>query len=644
MSSSNNLQDYEVISIIGTGSFGQCFKVRNKLTRKIFVWKAIDYADFDEDKRQLLVSEIKVLKQLTHPNIVQYFNHIINKTTKSLYIIMECCEGGDLEALIRRCKTENCYVEEEFIWRVLYQLSKAIQGCHSFKNSLIILHRDIKPGNVFMDSDGNIKLGDFGLARILSTHNFAVTMVGTPFYMSPEVIKGKKYNRKSDIWSLGCLIYELCALKTPFTGKHMESLSKNITSGRFDRIPFMYSDDLQKIISFMLSVDHSYRPTIEVILHHPTVASNIVEIKSQFPQLISHKINRKISNFKSQPNFSSTRIGTDSTFDLRRELFQSTTTINKCYPIQNIRKSSSEGILDKCSTCKRHKDPTKDPNEITQDIFNEALRQRLIAIRQRESKLKQQEDNLVMREHNMRKREHQIRKTKSNKSESVKTVNVPKPLSHNNYDASTMSVEPNETIIATTTAKFDPRTIRPPKAFQRAVSFKSPLRGRENVVPSMIELARLNPSTVQDQKNAVTQPLGNDSKNSGLGSSNDLKKSSNDGKRKSIFNLLNLNHHKKSQEIKINEFVKSSVKPEPINKIVFQNIGSEENIPAKWTKENKQTAFKMLALMNAATSENELNTDRSLVNNVILKDNILRHDRKRQSMVLLKRSRDNILL
>ena len=111
------------------------------------------------------------------------------------------------------------------------------------------MHRDLKPGNIFLDEHQNVKLGDFGLARILNPGSvFAQTHVGTPYYMSPEQIQEKKYNDKTDIWSLGCIVYELCALRPPFRANNHFNLANTINSGKFERIPKIYSDELWVVI------------------------------------------------------------------------------------------------------------------------------------------------------------------------------------------------------------------------------------------------------------------------------------------------------------------------------------------------------------------------------------------------------------
>ncbi|KAI5730741.1 hypothetical protein M8J76_016910 [Diaphorina citri] len=257
------LSDYQVIHAIGSGSFGTCYKVRHKHTNKYFVWKVIDYGDMSEEKKKLLVSEVNVLSELDSEYIVKYHDRIIDPDITTLYIIMEYCAGGDLASLIKKCKRTEQYLDERFIWKVLYQLSKALQVCHSS----CILHRDIKPANVFLDENNNVKLGDFGLARILNMNeSHSYTLVGTPYYMSPEVIKGGKYDLKSDIWALGCLLYELCSLNPPFHGDSIKDL--------FHRIPIHYSEYLHHIVIFMLSKNNETRPNIETLLQHPLVVKH----------------------------------------------------------------------------------------------------------------------------------------------------------------------------------------------------------------------------------------------------------------------------------------------------------------------------------------------------------------------------------
>jgi NIMA (never in mitosis gene a)-related kinase len=209
----SKLEDYSVIGTIGSGSYGTCKRVRRKADGKILVWKELNYGDMTEDEKQMLVSEVNLLRELKHEHIVRYYDRIIDRRRSVLYLVMEYCEGGDLSTVIAKCRRDRKYLEEEFVWKVFFQLSLALKECHKRQERGAILHRDLKPANVFLDSQHNVKLGDFGLAKVLAHSNsFAKTFVGTPYYMSPEQISELAYNEKSDIWSLGCLLYELCTL------------------------------------------------------------------------------------------------------------------------------------------------------------------------------------------------------------------------------------------------------------------------------------------------------------------------------------------------------------------------------------------------------------------------------------------------
>jgi len=108
-------------------------------------------------------------------------------------------------------------LEESRIWRFFIEMSLGLRYLHSNK----ILHRDIKTANMFLGKDYKIKVGDLGVAKLLSqTQNMAFTVVGTPYYLSPELCEEKPYNHKSDIWSLGCVLYELCTYRHPFDAKN----------------------------------------------------------------------------------------------------------------------------------------------------------------------------------------------------------------------------------------------------------------------------------------------------------------------------------------------------------------------------------------------------------------------------------------
>ncbi|KAG8218041.1 kinase-like domain-containing protein [Butyriboletus roseoflavus] len=210
----------------------------------------------DRDRKQI-VAEVNILKDLDHEHIVRYHDRYVDRDAGILYILMEYCGGGDLSGVIKQAQKHNRPVPEDTIWSYFMQILLALQHCHHPPNHCSdldgkerrpqILHRDLKPDNVFLDENNSVKLGDFGLSKALPQASFANTYVGTPYYMSPELMQEKAYDSKSDIWSLGCLIYELCALKPPFhEAKTHAELSIFIRNGRIPPLPRGYSPDAVK--------------------------------------------------------------------------------------------------------------------------------------------------------------------------------------------------------------------------------------------------------------------------------------------------------------------------------------------------------------------------------------------------------------
>ena len=273
------MEKYEPISYIGKGNFGSIMKIKRKIDGKILVWKELNYGVMSEKDRNRIVQEVNILHELHHPNIVKYYDRILDKKNTKLFIIMEYCPGGDLSKLIKRNKKSNQYFSEDIIWKIFSQVCSALYACHTHKDGKI-LHRDIKPSNIFIDQENNIKLGDFGLSRVLNTEiSFAVSRVGTPYYMSPEQIDDIKYNEKSDIWSLGCFLYELTTLHPPFEAKTPLNLANKIKSGLVDCIPGFYSQKLCEIIKLLMSVDPNKRPNIKEIINIPEINLRIKEKK-----------------------------------------------------------------------------------------------------------------------------------------------------------------------------------------------------------------------------------------------------------------------------------------------------------------------------------------------------------------------------
>nr|OQO19193.1 hypothetical protein B0A51_13971 [Rachicladosporium sp. CCFEE 5018] len=276
--------DFEVLEKIGQGSFGVIRKVRKKTTGEILARKEISYRSMSQRERDQLHAEIKVLERLQHQNIVRYVSRHHIKSSNDLHLYMEYCSSGDLGGYIKKLTKSNRFADEDFVWSVFAQLVGALYRCHAGEDTpapgheadiqktniatalrrkdeqQIILHRDLKPENVFLTNGSTVKLGDFGLSKLISAHDFASTYVGTPFYMSPEICSSERYSGKSDIWSLGCIIYELCALEPPFNARSHLELIQKIRVGRTKPLPQHFSKELSQVISSCLRINPDERP------------------------------------------------------------------------------------------------------------------------------------------------------------------------------------------------------------------------------------------------------------------------------------------------------------------------------------------------------------------------------------------------
>ncbi|KAL1884222.1 hypothetical protein VTK73DRAFT_5358 [Phialemonium thermophilum] len=284
---------YDVLEKIGHGSFGIIRKVRRKADGMILCRKEISYLKMSQKEREQLHAEFQILSTLRHPNIVGYYHREHLKASQDLHLYMEYCGNGDLGRVIRDLAQKNQYAEESFVWSIFSQLVTALYRCHYGVDppevgktvlglgptarpkpptgGMTILHRDLKPENVFLGEDNSVKLGDFGLSKMIQSHDFASTYVGTPFYMSPEICAAEKYTLKSDIWSLGCIIYELCTREPPFNAKSHFQLVQKIKEGKIAPLPAIYSAELMAVIKDCLRVNPDRRPDTATLLNLPVV-------------------------------------------------------------------------------------------------------------------------------------------------------------------------------------------------------------------------------------------------------------------------------------------------------------------------------------------------------------------------------------
>eukprot|EP00292_Cryptomonas_paramecium_P009060 CAMPEP_0113693246 /NCGR_PEP_ID=MMETSP0038_2-20120614/19557_1 /TAXON_ID=2898 /ORGANISM="Cryptomonas paramecium" /LENGTH=257 /DNA_ID=CAMNT_0000615295 /DNA_START=175 /DNA_END=945 /DNA_ORIENTATION=+ /assembly_acc=CAM_ASM_000170 len=250
------MEDYEVIKLLGKGSFGSVYLVKKAADRSMHVMKKISIQDMPPKEKKATEQECKVLQRLRHPGIVCYEDSFIHKN-RQLCIVMAFCEGGDLATVIEKRRMRYFPEAEVLSW--LIQIGLALQYMHDER----ILHRDLKTQNIFLTRSNFIKLGDFGIAKVLEgTLEMAKTVIGTPYYMSPELFRNQAYSYKSDMWSLGCVLYEMVALRHAFEARDMNGLVQKIVRGAHGPIPPNASVDVRDLIKSLLSLNPRSRPSV----------------------------------------------------------------------------------------------------------------------------------------------------------------------------------------------------------------------------------------------------------------------------------------------------------------------------------------------------------------------------------------------
>ncbi|XP_034022854.1 serine/threonine-protein kinase Nek4 isoform X2 [Thalassophryne amazonica] len=263
------MNNYSFIRVVGKGSYGEVNLVKHKTERKQYVIKKLNLITSTRRERRAAEQEACLLSQLRHPNIVTYRESWEGDDCK-LYIVMGFCEGGDLYNRLKQQKGELLPERQVVEWFV--QIAMALQYLHE-RN---ILHRDLKTQNVFLTKNNIIKVGDLGIARVLENQNdMASTLIGTPYYMSPELFSNKPYNQKSDVWALGCCVYEISTLKHAFNAKDMNSLVYRIVEGKLPQMPNKYDPQLAELIKNMLCKRPEDRPDVKIILRQPYIKRQI---------------------------------------------------------------------------------------------------------------------------------------------------------------------------------------------------------------------------------------------------------------------------------------------------------------------------------------------------------------------------------
>ncbi|XP_054996961.1 serine/threonine-protein kinase Nek5 [Sorex araneus] len=282
------MDKYDVIKAVGEGAFGKAYLAKEKAEGVLCVIKEISFAKMPTQEKEASKKEVILLAKMKHPNIVTFFSSF--QENNSLFIVMEYCDGGDL--MERISKQRGVLFSEDQILSWFVQISLGLKHIHDRK----ILHRDIKAQNIFLSKSGSVvKLGDFGIARVLNNSmELARTCVGTPYYLSPEICQNKPYNNKTDIWSLGCVLYELCTLRHPFEGSNLHQLVLKICRAHFTPISPKFSPDLRALISQLFRVSARDRPSINSILKRPFLEKLIA--KHLTPEAIQEEFKHSLKN------------------------------------------------------------------------------------------------------------------------------------------------------------------------------------------------------------------------------------------------------------------------------------------------------------------------------------------------------------
>ena len=286
---------YIIVKLLGEGAFGKAYLAKTDKDQNQYVIKQVIMAGLTDQEKREAFNEAVILKKLDHPNIIKFKEVFLQRKPKeALNIVTEFADGGDLNEKIKQ-QNKKPFPESQIL-DYITQICLAIQHIHGKK----IIHRDLKSNNVFLMKSGIVKLGDFGISRAVKTWEKAKTLVGTPYYLAPEIIENNPYDSKCDIWALGVLLYELMTFQMPFNAISLPLLSIKIKRGVYKPPSSTYSKELRDLLKSLLTLDPDERPSINDILKLPLIKDRIKSFLNevQYDQDLSKTMAKKYKDKK----------------------------------------------------------------------------------------------------------------------------------------------------------------------------------------------------------------------------------------------------------------------------------------------------------------------------------------------------------
>ena len=279
------MNNFELISKLGEGSYSTVYKVRRKADLKMYALKKVKLKNLSEKEKQNALNEIRILASIKSDHIITYKEAFIEEKEKILCLVTEFANKGDLFQKITYFKQMQKSFEEKDIWNIFIQILQGLKCLHDHN----ILHRDLKSANIFLFNNNLAKIGDLNVSKV-TKNGIGHTQTGTPYYASPEVWNDESYTNKSDIWSLGCVLYEMICLTPPFKAESMDGLYHKIIKGKYNKIPEKYSKELNEILKLLFNVNPKERPSCDELLKN-SIIKNKIEFFEE-----NNKFNDNINN------------------------------------------------------------------------------------------------------------------------------------------------------------------------------------------------------------------------------------------------------------------------------------------------------------------------------------------------------------